>query len=407
MGRNARHLLTEKKIANAAAGPLLADGGGLYYKPTAKGTGSFLYRYTSPTRRSGATGQRRDMGLGGYPLLTLADARQKAAEAAAVVAKGIDPLDAKEAPAASPAGRTFAGVMEITLAKKQGELSNKKHAAQWRSTLEEYAAKLLPMPVESIRAQHVADVLSPIWLTKMETAKRVRGRIEAVLATASALGIDHREPASLKKLQAILPKQKPVIVHHEALHLDKAQAAFRHILAAARKQPASAAGALAIIILTACRQGEIRHLQIGDIDLKAGVAVIPPDRMKARKAHRVALSPLASDLLTAAIGSRRAGLVFPSSTGRPLSDMATGAVLRRLKIDGTTHGWRSVFSTWARNIERVPRDVAEDALAHEYKNKVEAAYLRTDLLEDRVAVMAAWETWLTAEPTAEAPNNGQ
>ena len=391
MGRNSKHLLSDKKLAAATPGALLADGGGLYFKPVARGAGSFLFRYSSPTRRKGAHGQRRDMGLGPYPSVTLAEARQKAAEAASVVARGIDPLDAREAPAATPAGRTFGAIMEITLAKKAGELSNRKHAAQWRSTLEEYAADLLPMPVESIKAAHVADVLRPIWLEKRETAKRVRGRIDAVLATASALGIEHSEPASLRKMAAILPKQRAVVVHHAALTLAEAPAAFRRIVGAAVSGSASAM--LAVIILTAARQGEIRALEIGDLDLAAGVLTIPAERMKTRKAHRKALSPLAVRLLREAVGNRHGGLVFSARTGAALSDMATGAVLRRLKIGGTTHGWRSVFREWAKGAG-VADDVAEDALAHDYKGKVEAAYLRSDLLDARVKVMAAWEGWL-------------
>ncbi len=333
-------------------------------------------------------GRRRDLGLGAYPDVSLAMARERAAEARKLIANGEDPITRKQQ--AKP--KTFKdAALELIESKRPG-WKNAKHAAQWTSTLETYAfPKIGPVQVSKVETADVIGALTPIWSTKPETANRVRQRIEAVIDYATALGTRTGDnPARWRgHLDHLLPKPTKVraVRHHAALpHADIAN--FTTALAA-RKGVATQA--LGFTILTAARSGETRGMTWGEVDLGSATWTIPAERMKAGKEHRVPMSKAALALL----GPRRADdeLVFESEArpGKPISDMSMTAVLRRMKYDGiTVHGFRSTFRDWAGETTGFPREVIEAALAHGIKDKAEAAYARSDLFDKRRLLMEAW-----------------
>lgn len=333
-------------------------------------------------------GRRRDLGLGAYPDVSLAMARERAAEARRLIANGEDPIAQKQQ--AKP--KTFRdAALELIESKRPG-WKNAKHAAQWVSTLEAYAfPKLGQMQVSRIETADVIAALKPIWSKKPETANRVRQRIEAVIDYASALGIRSGDnPARWRgHLDNLLPKPTKMraVQHHPALpHLKIAG-----FMAALENRSGVAARALGFTILTAARSGEVRGMTWAEIDLEAGIWTIPADRMKAGKEHRVPLSDAALSLL----GERSEdnAIVFASETkrGKPISDMSMTAVLRRMGFDGiTVHGFRSTFRDWAGETTGFPREVIEAALAHGIKDKAEAAYARSDLFDKRRTLMEAW-----------------
>jgi len=357
----------------------------LYVKPT--GARSWVLRYQMQ-------GRRRDLGLGAYPGVTLAMARDRAAEARRLIADGQDPIAEKQQ--AKP--KTFKqAALELVERKRPGWKST-KHAAQWTATLGTYVfPKIGPMQVGHVETADVIAVLTPIWANKPETANRVRQRIEAVLDYTTALGIRKGDnPARWRgHLDHLLPKPTKVraVKHHPAL--PHGQIADFMVDLAGRG--GVAARALAFTILTAARSGETRGLTWAEIDMDACIWTIPAERMKAGKEHRVPLSDAAITLL----GHRRgdSALVFESETkpGKPISNMSMTAVLRRMSRDGiTVHGFRSTFRDWAGETTGFPREVIEAALAHGIKDKAEAAYARSDLFDKRRDLMDAWAAVATA-----------
>ena len=389
MAKGALHRLTTRAIVAAEPPGLLGDGGNLYYKPAARGRGGWLFRFVSPF-----TGKRREAGLGSFPDVSLAEARAKAAEARKKIIDGIDPIDVRST-RQKRGEPTFGEAMVDLIEAKRSGWKNAKHADQWTATLKTYAAALMPIPITLIEPRDVANVLSPIWLTKEETARRVRGRIEAVCHYAEAHGFQTQSPAALARINKLLPRQRRAVSHYAATPLDKAPAAFRTILEAARVDPWGGAAALAVVILTASRAGEIRHMVAKDLHLKDRLILIPGARMKEELDHLKPLSGTALEILKAnQQHPRRGTLVFPGRQWKPLSDMTLAAVMKRHAIAGTVHGWRAVFRTWAREIAKADRDTAELCLAHKVYSDTEAAYQRSALLEERRALLALWEQWL-------------
>jgi integrase len=352
-------------------------------------------------------GKRRYMGLGGYPDVPLADAREAARAARTMIRAGIDPIEEARAArsqlkAARAAALTFAECAGKYIRAHEPSWSNAKHAAQWTSTLETYAYPMMgTLLVRDVGVAHVLAVLEPIWSTKAETASRVRQRIEAVLDWAAARTYrDKDNPARWKgHLDKLLPARSKVakVEHHAALPVADVGA----FMVALRNQQGMGARALEFAILTAARSGEVRGATWGEIDRKAGVWTLPAERMKAGREHRVPLSDAALELLDALPCIAGDELLFPAPRGKQLSDMTLTAVLRRMKVPAVPHGFRSTFRDWAADRTNYPRDVAEMALAHAIGDKVEAAYRRGDLFEKRRAMMAEWAHFLAA-PEAEA-----
>ena len=342
-------------------------------------------------------GKRRDMGLGGYPDVTLAGAKEAARAARAKIKEGIDPVeDAKAKRSALYAQRaaamTFSEAAKAYIAVKEAEWKNAKHGDQWRNTLATYAEPVIGnIFVRDVDQSHVMRVLEPIWLEKTETAKRLRGRIEKVLDWARVRGFRSKEqenPARWRgHLDTLLqsPGKVQTVEHHPALPMDDMGAFMVEL----RKQEGMGARALEFAILTAARSGEVRGATWSEIDLKDATWTIPASRMKMKREHRAALNAEAVTLLESL--SRTHDLVFPNTKGDMLSDMTLTAVLRRMnRSDITAHGFRSTFRDWCSERTNYPRDVAEMALAHAIGDKVEAAYRRGDLFEKRRRMMKEW-----------------
>ena len=291
------------------------------------------------------------------------------------------------------------GELADEVVTEQGKsFRNAKHRAQWKMTLETYAAPLRPKAVDAITTEDVLSVLKPIWTAKAETASRLRGRIERVLNAAKAKGFRSGEnPAAWRgHLENLLPKRhKLARGHHAAMPYPDVPA----FVAQLREREAVAGLALEFAILTAARSGEVLGALWSEIDLDAKAWIIPPKRMKAAREHRVPLSKRALAILKRTEAAKTSNLVFPGQlAGRPLSVMAMDMVLRRMGASVTVHGFRSSFRDWAGNETHFPRELAEHALAHVMGDKAEQAYRRSDALEKRRALMDAWAAY--CEPKA-------
>lgn len=369
------------------------------------GSRSWVLRFTR-------NGKRRDFGLGGYPSVSLAQAKELARAARAQLMQGADPIDIRQAAqrklvAAEVGAMTFAEAGRQYIATHEGTWRNPKHAQQWRNTLNSYVNPVIgQLLVADVALPHVLAVLEPIWRTKTETASRLRGRIEAILDWAAARG--HRPESNPARWKGLLDKLLPApgkiakTEHHRALPYSDLPEFMRQLSA----QEGVAARALEFAILTACRSGEVRGALWDEFDLHEGVWTVPASRMKAGKEHRVPLSGAALAIARAQYGNRFCEYVFPSShlpklgddrLGRPLSDMALSAVLRRMGVGAVPHGFRSTFRDWAAEQTDFPNEVAEMVLAHAVSNKVEAAYRRGDLFDKRKQLMQDWATYARVE----------
>lgn len=411
------------------------DGGNLYLQVTSGGSKSWLLRYR-------LDGRERFMGLGscGDPpaAVPLSEARRRAAEARGLLAAGVDPLDERyaagerrRADREAAAAATFAAVAARLLAERSDQWRNAKHRQQWQSTLASYAFPTLgSLPVASLGADEIEAVLRPIWRTKPETAGRLRNRILEVLRFARAHGlrpvsatpvseIDEALRDRLAQLGAL--KRAAGYGHHPALDWRQAPLFWRDLC---RKDSVSAL-ALRFLILTAARTGEVIGATWREIDRDAALWIVPAARMKAGREHRVPLPPAALAIL-ARVEPLACGLdapIFPGPRhGKPLSDMALTQLLRGMAASEapdqpprwrdprtdkpiTVHGWRSSFRDWAAEASEHPREVAEAALAHAVRDKVEAAYQRGDFLEKRRALMTDWQRCLANE--AQSAADGQ
>lgn len=344
-------------------------------------------------------GKRREVGLGGFPDVPLALAREKAREVRETVQQGRDPIAERAAARSALTAQrgaeiTFDECAEKFIAAKSAEWRSAKHAAQWTATLTTYASPVLgTMQVRDIELAHIVKVLEKddFWTAKTETASRVRGRIESVLDWATVRGYRKGEnPARWKgHLDKVLPAPKKVakVEHHAALPVDAIGAFMRDL----RQREGIAARALEVLILTATRSGELRGMTWAEVNLDDAVWIVPAARMKAKREHRVPLSVRVIEVLRG-LPVVAGGLVFPGMReGSPLSDMTLTAVLRRMgRGDLTAHGFRSTFRDWAAERTNYPRDVAEMALAHTIGDKVEAAYRRGDMFDKRTRMMEDW-----------------
>lgn len=373
---------------------------GLALQVAPSGARSWVLRYP-------VGGKRRELGLGGFPGVTLAGAREAARKAREQLRDGIDPIEATRAKKSALAAETakaltFDQCAAAYVKAHAAGWKNAKHAAQWTATLDTYASPIIgAMLVRDVELSHVMKIVEPIWRTKTETASRVRGRIESVLDWAKVRGYrDGENPARWRgHLDKLLPKRSKVAKPTNFAALPYAQAG--DFWTELGKVEGMGAQALRFAILTAARSGEVRGATWEEIDLQAGVWTIPGERMKAGKEHRVPLSAQAVELLASL--PRLAGNehVFPAPRGGQLSDMTLTAVLRRMGLEVTAHGFRSTFRDWAAEQTAYPSEVVEMALAHTIDNKVEAAYRRGDLFEKRRRLMSDWSAFL-ATPSAKA-----
>jgi len=385
MPKRARVLtaLEVRRLAGVVGQHAVGDPPGLVLR-VAGGAASWVLRLM-------VRGKRHELGLGGYPGVPLAEARAQAKALRAEVARGGDPVAARHQARIERRKPTFAACCEAFLIDNSIQWRNAKHRDQWTNTLRQYCEPFASRRIDLVNTDDVLAVLRPIWASKTETAVRLRGRIERVLDWAKARGLrDGDNPARWRgHLDAILPAPGKVrtVEHHAALPWRE----LPSFMAALRQQQGVAARALELVILTACRSGEVRGATWGEIDLERALWVIPANRMKAGREHRVPLSDAAVRLLEAQPRTAGADVVFPGRGGGALSDMSLTAVLRRMgRGDLTVHGFRSSFRNWAAEATNYPREVCEQALAHKLPDAVEAAYLRSDFLDKRRALMEEW-----------------
>ena len=389
------------------------DAEGLYLSVARGGSKSWIYRYQ-------IDGKRREMGLGGYPAVSLAKARLRRDEFWRLRKQGVDPLAARDrrraaeaAEAAVTADRkardamNFKRVAEDFIASKEAGWSNRKHGQQWRNTLSAYAYPVVgPVPVAAITTEQVLEVLSVIWTEKTETAKRVQGRMERVLDYATSLKLREGEnPARWRgHLSNILPKPGAVtrVEHQRALAYSDAPT----LAEVARGMDTPASRALLLTLLCASRTSETLEARWSEIDFDRAEWRIPATRMKASREHRIPLTEAAIAVLRAQEAMQRDDWVFPGQKrGHCLSNMSMTNVLKRSGwLDKTTvHGLRSTFRDWVGECTNYPDRLAEVALAHQLSDAVQAAYFRADMMEKRRDMMSAWAQFLEKQPANVVP----
>ena len=378
--------LQVKKLVNVVGRH--GDGDNLYLEVKRAGSGSW-------TLRIQWDGKRRDLGIGSAKLVSLLEARTKAADYRKLIGQGIDPRAFKKAAQQTAAGiPTFKGAALLAHAALNRSWKNEKHAAQWLATMETYVFPLIgKLPVDQIDAGRIISVLSPIWLRIPETARRVRQRIGVVLDWSLAHG--HRQSeAPIRTVTKALPKQPKNDGHFAALPYPDIPPLMLEL------SSASGVGSMALrfAILTAARSGEVRKATWGEVDIAQKLWTIPGSRMKAGKAHVIPLSAAAVAILSEAKGERSVRpdeAIFPGRTGKFLSDMTLSKALRGVTDQpATVHGFRSSFRDWVAEKEIASNDVAEAALAHTPPTKVIAAYRRTNYLELRRDLMEKWAAFI-------------
>lgn len=389
--------LSARKVATLDVAGRHADGGGLYLS-ISKSDGAlrrrwvFLYRWQ---------GRLREMGLGSASAVSLAQARQLAAKGRSLLAEGKDPLDAKRADRALEAtSRTFLQVASELHAQKSKAWKSDKVRQQWLPPLERYAKRILYKAVDQITTEDVVACLQPIWSEKPEVASRVRGRIEAALDAARVLGLiptHHANPARWRgHLSHILPKRKRLIRgHHAAMPYQDVPEFVKRL----RERPAMAALALEFTVLTAGRTSEILGALRTEINKADRVWIIPAERMKSPREHRVPLSDRSIAIIEEAEKAGVGPYIFAGQKPKcPLSPMAMEMMLRRMGVsNATVHGFRSSFRDWVGECTDFPRELAEVALAHVVGDEVERAYRRMDALERRRALAGAWNRFCSGE----------
>lgn len=394
--------LNARSVATLSQPGMHADGDGLYLVVDKNGSKRWSYIFQWQ-------GKRKEMGLGGLASVGLADARETTSEQRRLLGKGQNPIEARKASRAARkiAEHTFGSFADQLIDDIASQFRNAKHIKQWRMTMREYAAPIRKKHLDDINTEDVLSVLRPIWHAKAETASRVRGRIERVLDAAKAKGLRFGEnPARWRgHLDQLLPKRRKLTRgHHAAMPYRKVP----ELLGKLKDLDTLSALALEWTILTASRSGEALGAKWSEIDLPSRVWVVPPERMKAGRSHRV---PLTDELITIIEHLKKSRgdnpYLFPGTKpSKSLSNMALAMQLRRLKIeDVTVHGFRSSFRDWAAEETHFARETAEAALAHVIGDATERAYRRGDALEKRRLLMTAWASYCNSSENTEIKNS--
>ncbi len=360
-----------------------ADGNGLYLFVQPSGTRSWIQRLL-------VRGRRRELGLGSVALVPLAEAREKALANRKLARQGGDPLAEKRRSQAVP---TFAEAAMRVLEQKRDGWRNPRHPREWISSLRRFAfPRIGKVPVCEVTSADVLEILTPIWHQQAPTARRVRQRLRAVLEWAVAM--EYRIDNPCDRIGPVLGLQQDVIEHMQALPHREVAAVIRTV----RVSPALPAARLALefLVLTAARWGEVRWAEWEEIDRSGRVWTVPAKRAKTNRRHRVPLCGRALEILEAAQALEQGAgpLVFTHGGGRPLHDSQLRRLLRELGVAAVPHGFRSTFRDWAGEETDHPRGVIEAALAHVVRNRVEAAYARSDLFERRRILMDDWARYL-------------
>lgn len=381
--------LTVAKVKSLTEPGLHGDGDTLYLAVAPGGSRSWVQRLV-------IDGTRRDIGLGGWPLTSLKEAREKAFENRKAARNGGDPLAAKRAAKAKPKMPTFREAADIVFEANRPAMRSEKTAKRWQAQLAQYAHPVLgDMPVDRIGRENVLRVLAPIWTDKAPTARKLRQKIRAIMAWAQGNDFIGANPAG-EGIDGALAKQRAATANHRALPHGEVAAALAAIDAS--RSALSVRLAFRFLVLTAARAGEARGATWEEIDFEARQWRIPASRMKAGGEHRVPLSDAAMAVLEQARAHREAdtGPVFPGARrGKPINENAMMEALRStgLAERATVHGFRSSFRDWCAETGK-PRELAEAALAHTVGG-VEGAYFRSDLMDRRAVLMAAWADYAT------------
>lgn len=373
--------LTDKQVKNLTKPGLHPDGGNLYLNITPSGAKSWRIIYTK-------AGKRIELGIGSYGTVTLAKAREKAIEARQLLHDGVD-LKRHWSKQRAGTDRSFGAIAIEHIEAHEPSWKSTTHRQQWRNTLTTYASSIWNVPVDEVSVDDVLAILRPIWFDKPETASRVRGRIECVLDAAKVRGFRSGEnPAAWRgNIALLLPaRKKGSKRHHPAMPFVEVPA----FMVKLRALSALSAKALELTILTAARTSEVLHATWPEFDLESKTWIVPAERMKAGREHRVPLSEAAIALLQQLRTDDH--FLFPGQTeGKPLSNMSMEMCLRRMDMDHyTVHGFRSSFRDWVGETTSFPRDVAEMALAHVVGSETERSYRHGTAFDKRRQLMAAW-----------------
>jgi len=359
------------------------DGNALYLQVKPSGARSWVQRMV-------IRGRRRELGLGGFPLVSLNEARAVAQANRKMARAGGDPLAERRRAAGMP---TFQEAAERVWADKNSGWRHPRHAKEWLSSLERHVfPRIGHLAVRDVTSADVLEALRRVWHTRPETARRLRQRISAVMEWAVAM--EYRADNPCGRITPVLEPQKDRVQHMPALHHSEVAAAIRTIQATGATEPVKLA--FEFLVLTAARSGEVRGARWSEIDQQAGVWTIPPTRTKSKREHRVPLCRRATEILAAARNLRggRSELVFPTRLGRRIGETRLSRLLKAHKVAAVPHGFRSSFRDWAAEETTHPREVIEAALAHVVMNQTEAAYARSDLFERRRRLMNEWAAYL-------------
>ncbi len=382
-GRHPKHALSTAFVRNVNRAGRFCDGDGLYLEVQPTGTRSWIQRLS-------IRGKRRELGLGGFPLVSLKEARAQAFANRRLARAGGDPLAEKRRLKRMP---TFADAAERVWNQMRQGWRDERHARDWLSSLTRFAFPHLGhLPVGEVTSAELVETLRPVWHARPSTARRVRQRIGSVMEWAVALG--HRDDNPCDRIGPALGPQGDLVQHMRALPHREVAGAIERVRAS--RAWAGTKLAFEFLVLTAARSGEVRGALWDEIDTEAHVWTIPAARMKMKREHRVPLSRRALDILDEARTLDTGGgvLVFPSSGGKRLHDMALSGLLKNQKVPAVPHGFRSSFRDWAAEETDHPREVIEAALAHVVGNRVEAAYARSDLFERRRTLMDGWAQYV-------------
>ena len=376
--------LTTKFIENITKAGKYYDQHGLFLHVRPSGAKKWLQRYT-------IKGRRREIGLGSAKVVTVAQARRNAYNNLILVSEGIDPIEDKKKDKRIPNFEAAArSVYDVNLPT----WSNAKHASQFITTLETYAFPVIGnITIKDINTTHILQILSPIWVTKSETAKRVRQRLSTVFKWCIAKHWRLDDPADIAIVQA-LPRQSKKIMHRKSISYNEV-ANFLQIIKGSSARQSTKLG-LEFLILTATRSGEVRKASWNEID--GSLWTIPAERMKAGVTHRIPLPARCIEILNLARQiSKGSKYIFEGTqANKPLSENTFNKLIKELNLDVHVHGFRTSFRTWTQEKTNYPREIAETALAHSLKDKSEAAYARSDLLEKRAEMMEAWAQFINS-----------
>lgn len=387
----------DRSFSPSAKNMLIGDGEGLYLAISKTGTASWLYRYMSDAKA-------KTVGLGGYPVVPLKQAREKAQALREARTDGIDPVQAKKENAREEKlkqaqSKTFQACADLFIEHSRASWKNEKHLQQWRNSLSTYAIPIIGKnAIGNIHTDDIVRILAPIWQSKHETATRLRARIESILAWATVHGWRTGDnPARLKgNMEFLLPKVRVTDKkHHASLPFEQLPTFMKDL----QVQNGMSRYSLEFLILSAARTEEVVSCTWDEIDLTKCIWTIPAARMKAGVSHRVPLGKRALEILKTIKPFSGEKYVF--KTGHKDVAMSTGAMamlLRRMSVtDVTVHGMRSTFRNWAGEKTSYPFEVCEQALAHRLPDAVAAAYLRSDFFDKRVNLLQDWETFALSD----------